>query len=260
MTASPLVGPQHNHPKSTLRGACALGTVGRYSTARKAHGPLAMIVARDGGNNFEPLPSACGGVGAVEPRPTASPFSGPQHNHAKSALRGACALWTVGRYCTGNKARGPLVTRIVRGGQGLSKLVPPTYRSVGAVESRPTAREGVRPPLAHNTTMPSPQSGVWHVLHERSANTRRGEKRAGCAPRDSNEVATAIRTPCRRPVVVVVPSRLGRRRGEKRAPHRAHSHAKSSQRGACSVNGRSLLHGAKSARAARHASCTRRLQ
>ena len=166
-------------------------------------------------------------------RGRSAPRIGPQHNNAKSALRGAHVSWAVGRYSSGRTARGPLVASIVRGGHDLPNLVPPTCRNFGAVELRPTAWGGVCPLLGHNTTMPSPQSGVWRVLLGRLANTRQVEKRAGCAPRDSNGMATtslkSVPPTCRggdaaepRPTALGGAPRVGRQ----------HDHGKSALRGA----------------------------
>jgi len=230
--------------------------VGRYSTGQKARGPHAMIFERD---EYRAFYRPCRGPVAVMVRSSpgrrrgrSAPRVGPQHNHAKSALRGAHVSWAVGRYSTGRTARGPLVTRFERGVHDLPKLVPPTCRGVGAVEPRPTAWGGVRLLLGDNTTMPSPQSGVWRVLYGRSVNIRRG-KRAGRAPRDSNWVATtnltAVLPSCRDGSAVEPRSTAlgGARPASGTQPRRI-----CIARRACSVNGRSLLHGAKSARAARH--------
>ena len=135
----------------------------------------------------KPVPPTCRGVGAVGPRPAVwggAPSVDPQHNHAKSALRGKCAPWMVGRY-------------------------------------------------------------KWCDM------------RAGCMLLYLHAVATNFRSPCRRPVTVLVRLVIGRRRGQERAPRQPcigpqHSHAKSALCGACSVGDRSILHGASCALAARH--------
>ena len=148
-------------------------------------------------------------------------------------------------------------TGFERGDNALPKPVPPTCRGVGAVEPRPTAWGGARPALAHNTTTPSPRT-ARRVLHGRSADTPQGEKRAGRAPRDLNAVtktfqsraADLSRCWCGRSSADGV-GRSAPRVGPQ------HNHAKSALRGACSVGGRPILHGAKRARAARHGIQTR---
>ena len=90
---------------------------------------------------------------------------GPQHNHAKHALRCAC---TVGGRPLLHGAKRARAARhgIRRRWYGLSKPVPLTYHGVDAVEPRPTARGRARPALAHNTTTPSPHCAThapWEV-------------------------------------------------------------------------------------------------
>ena len=197
-----------------------------------------MVLSRDSRN----IPNPCRRPVAVMVRSSFGRRHAPplaHNNHAKSALRGAHVSWAVGRYSTGRTARGPLVTRFERGGHDLPKLVPPTCRGVGAVEPRPTALRGVRLLLGHNTTMPSPQSGVWRVLYGRSVNIRRGEKRAGRAPRDSNGVVitnlTAVLPSCRDGSTVEPRSTAlgGARPASGTQPRRV-----CTARRACSVNGR----------------------
>ena len=115
---------------------------------------------------------------------------GPQHNHAKSALRGTCAPWAVGRYSAGREARGSRVEGFEYGGHDLPKPVPPTRRGVGAVEPGPTARGGARHALAHNTTTPS-LHWTEHILRGRSAEAPQGKKRAGRASRVEGFVTIA---------------------------------------------------------------------
>ena len=107
--------------------------------------------------------------------------------------------------------------------------------------------------LGHNATTPSPHCAA-RVLRGRSADTVRGGKRAGHAPRYSNAVITIFQKPCRQPAAVLLRSSLGRRREEARATRWAkHNHAKSALRGACApwpVNRYST--GRKSAWATRH--------
>ena len=98
------------------------------------------------------------GVGRSAPR------VGPQHNHAKSALRGACSV--SGRpILHGAKraraARHGILTRVI----SFRNACLPTCRGVGAVEPPPTA-EGGAPCVGHNTTTPSPHCAArapWAV-------------------------------------------------------------------------------------------------
>ena len=66
-------------------------------------------------------------------------YGSPQHNHAKSALRGARAAWVVGQNSAGRKVREPRVTGFKCDGHERSCHVLPTCRGVGVVEPRPTA-------------------------------------------------------------------------------------------------------------------------
>ena len=129
-----------------------------------------------------PYKPACYGVCAVEYRPAAwleRARVGLQHNHAKSALRGACS---VGPYSTGRIARGPRAKGFGPGGYDFS----PTCRGGGAAEPRPTAWGG-----AYHANTPSPHCAAG-VLHGRSADTPRGGKRAGRAPRNLNALITTF--------------------------------------------------------------------
>ena len=80
---------------SPLCAARAPRSVGRYSMMRYTRGTRASGYTRAAQERLSPLPPMGRGVGAVEPRPTAwgwsTPHIGPQHNHAKSMLRGACS-------------------------------------------------------------------------------------------------------------------------------------------------------------------------
>ena len=237
---APRIGPQHNHAKCALRGACSVGgwpvlhgtksarAVGhdirargskpfesgaadlsrcwcgrasvddvgrtappRWATTQPRQVPTTGRVLRgwspdtprdrkrtgraprDSGAVITNSRSPHRGVGAFEPRPTAwgiAPRIGPQHNHAKCALRGACSVGGD-RYSAGQKARGPRATRFERGDYNLLKFARPTCLGVGAFEPRPTAWGGTRPALAHNTTTPSPHCAA-RVLRGRLADTQ----------------------------------------------------------------------------------------
>ena len=118
------ISPQHSHAKSALCGACSVGD------RPILHGATCALAARhrirrSGHVLPKPAPPTCRGVGAVYPQPSAwgsAPRVGPQHNHAKSALRGKRTPWMVGRYS----------------------------------EPRLAAWGRARHALAHNTTTPSP--------------------------------------------------------------------------------------------------------
>ena len=145
-----------------------------------------------------------------------APRVGPQHNHAKSALHGACAACTVSQYSAGRQARGPRAMGFEHDEHALLYLVLSTYCGVGTIEPRPTARGGAHRALAHHTTTPSTHCTA-RVLRARSANTSRMKSSRAVAT-DSNTRTTILYSPCRPPVAVLVRSSLGRRRGEERAP------------------------------------------
>ena len=165
-----------------------------------------------------------------------APRVGPQHNHAESALRGLRAPWPDGHYYTGRTACGPYATGFECSGNGVSNSVLPTCCCVAAVELGWAVLGGLRPALGHNL---------------RQADTPRGEKRAGRAPPDSRAEATAVQTPCFKPAAVLVRSSSDGRRGEEVTPGWATTQPRRVRTCACSVGGRSILHRAKSALAAR---------
>ena len=115
--------------------------------------------------------------------------------------------------------------------------------------------------MGHNTTTPSPHCSA-RVLRGRLADTPRGEKHAGHAPRYSYAATQTVRSPCRRPVAVLLRSSLGRRCGEERALRWATSQprqVRTAQR-ACSVGYRPMSCGVKCGRAMRHGIQTRRVK
>ena len=119
----------------------------------------------------------------------------------------------------------------------------------------PTDGEGgARPALAHNTTTPSPHCAA-RMFRGQSADTPRGEKRAGRASQGLYEVAKALESSCRRPLAVLVRSSLGQSRWEECASRWATIQSFQVRRaacGACSMSGRPILDGAKSERGAGH--------
>ena len=86
------------------------------------------------------------------------PYVGPQHNHAKSALRGACAAWVVGQYSAGRKVREPRVTGFKRDGHERSYHVP---RPVAVlVRPSPGRQRGEERALRWPTTQPRQVSAL----------------------------------------------------------------------------------------------------
>ena len=79
----------------------------------------------------------------------------PQHNHARSALRGACTVDGHPILSTRRRVHGPGTTRARRGVYEVSKPLLPTSCGVGAVEPQPMAWGRAHLALAHNTTTPS---------------------------------------------------------------------------------------------------------
>ena len=111
------------------------------------------------------------------------------------------------------------------------------------------------------TTQPRLVNAVRSVLRGQSADFPRGEERTRPASRKSNAVIESSWGPCCRRIAVLMRSDLGRRRGVERALRAPTTQprqvAKSALRGACSVGGRPIIHGAKNARDARHGIRTR---
>ena len=92
----------------------------------------------------------------------------PTSQPAKSALRGACAQWAAGRYCTGQKSRGPRATEFKCRAMAIRRQC---RRSIAAlVEPRLSRRSGEERAPRWPTTRP------WQVRTARRAYraTRRG--------------------------------------------------------------------------------------
>ena len=109
--SAPHVGPQHNHAKSALHGACSVGGRPMLSTRGRARGPGAMGAERGGQRTFKVsaanLPRCwCSRASAGGLARSAS-HVGPQHNHARSALRGVCSVGGRPILSTQWRARGP---------------------------------------------------------------------------------------------------------------------------------------------------------
>ena len=115
---------------------------------------------------------------------------------------------------------------------------------------------GARRELAHNTTTPSSRCTAFAPRpFDRFSFARYAIGTRATGYEHATNVFRFLR---RRPVVVLVQTSLGWRHGEERAragPH--HNNSKSALRGACPAGGRSILHRAKFAWAARHGVRTR---
>ena len=167
--------------------------VGRYSTGQKARRPHAIGLERGSRDLSKPVPPTCRGVGAVDLRSMVWGDIGPQHNHGKGALRGACFLG--GRpILRDTKARGSRAMEVERGKQGLSE---PRYRPPLVLmwsSPCPTARGGERPALGHNTTTPSAhcaERAPWAVDRYCTSRTAR-ELRATGVERRGHELSKAM--------------------------------------------------------------------
>ena len=199
---------------SPQRAVRALWAVGWFSTGRSARGPRATRLKRNGYDGSKPQPPTWRGVGAEEPRPTA--WGGARselaaQTTAPSPQRAVRAPWAVGWFSTWRSARGLRATELERDGYGVSKPQPPTWRSVGEEEPRPTVWGGARRALAAKTTTPSPQGAVrapWAVGWFSTWRSARGP-RATELERDG----TTLRSRSRRPGAVSVKKSLGQRRG-----------------------------------------------
>jgi len=192
--------------------------------------------------------------GLVDGVGTSAPCVGPQHNHTKSALRQSTR--SVGGQPVGTpRGESARTTRhkTHRDGQNLSKPVPLTCRSVGAMG--PGRRRGEECALCWPTTQPCQiRTAPRRKLRGRSAETPQGESartaRHGTLGRWSKlfeaRAADVSWCSCDR-------ARAGSvgRSAPRVGPQ--YNHAKSALRqGACSVGGRTTRHGVESARPARH--------
>ena len=202
----------------------------------------------------------CRSVSAVEHRPTAwgwsAPRVGPQHNHANSALRGACSAGR--RPLLHGAIRTRDARRMIRTHRARA-IVPltSTYRGVGAVPPRPTAWGGARRALTRTTTTCLVRT-AWRVLRGPSAATPWCDTRAGRAPRDSNALVKTFRILRRQPVAAL----CGRASADGVGRSTLlvglhHNHANSALCGACSAVRRPLRHGAIRARDVCHGTRTR---
>ena len=131
----------------------------------------------------KPQPPIRRGLGEQELRPTT--WGGARHElaaqtTAPSTQRAVRALWAVGWFSTGRRARAPRATGLERDGYDGSKPHPPTWCSVGGEEPRPTAWGGARRELASTTTeVRSSQCAC--VLRRRVPCSRRGDESASRA-------------------------------------------------------------------------------
>ena len=153
------VGPLHNHAESALRGACSAGGRPILSTRRRARGPRVMGSrtqrSRSFINRIVNLPRCWYSSVSAGGLARSASHVGPQHNHAMSALRGACSVDGRSILFTRRRVHGPGTTGAGRSNYEIPKLVPPTSRSVGAVEPQPMTWGSAHPALANNTATPS---------------------------------------------------------------------------------------------------------
>ena len=115
-------------PRQVCQRARAQWAVGRFSTGRKVRGMRATAFERNNQDLSNVVPLTCFSVCAVEPQPTAwgGACSALSRNTTTPSPRcSARAPWAVGRFSTGKKARGTRATGFDRGGQDLSKTMPP---------------------------------------------------------------------------------------------------------------------------------------
>ena len=154
----------HRQPAPSPQCAVrALWAVGWFSTGRRARGPRATELDRNGYDGSEPhLPTWCG-VRQEKARPTA--WGGARcelaaQTTAPSPQRAVRAPWAVGWFSTGRRARRPRTTGPERTDYDGSKPHPPTWCGVGQENPWPTAWVGARCELAAQTTAPSPQRAV----------------------------------------------------------------------------------------------------
>ena len=190
--------------------ACAPWADRRISTGRSARGPCATGFESFDYVDPKPQPSTWRSVGEEESRQTAlggaRPALAAQTTTPSPAAR-ACSMggWPV--------LHGVKRAQVAR--HQVRQVRSPIWRGVGEVEPRPTAWGGVRPALASKPTTLSPPA---QVLCGRSGGSPRGEARASCAARHSEDIPMRIRSRSCRPGEVALKCSLGQRRGIERAP------------------------------------------
>ena len=145
-----------------------------------------------------------------------APCVGPQHNHDKSATRGARAPRAIGRYSTWQKKRGPRATGFEREVYNLveDRVADLSWCWCGRASADGMGRSA---PLRWATTQPfqarTARHVCWAVGRYSTGRKARGPRAMGLDDGDYK-----YSKPCRRPVAVLVRSSLGRRHGEERAP------------------------------------------
>ena len=167
------------------------------------------------------------------------------------------APWAVGHTLWGESARAARATELERSNYDLSKPVPPTSRAVGAVKPRPMAWGRAHPALAHNTTTPSAHCAARAPWRSTGSARRESAQVARHGTESSAQDLPKPVPPTYRGAGAVEPLFGGAGRS---APcvGPQHNHANCALPCACSVGCRPKLHGAESARAARHGTCEQR--
>ena len=178
-----------------------------------------MVFERDGQDSSKNVLLTCRGFGAAELRPTAwgwrAPRVGPQPNHAKSALQGACSV-----------LRRPLLVGAIRARDarhGIRTRWSTTFKPLAADRSRcwcnraSTDGVGMERAARWLTTQPRQVRAAWRGLRGPWSATPHCDTCARCAPQDFDALVKTFEIPWRQPVAVSVRSRLGRRHGDERA-------------------------------------------
>ena len=127
---------------STQRAVCTLWAVNRFSTGRRARALRAKGLKRGGHDGSKPQPPTRRGVGEEVSRPMT--WRGARHElgaktTAPSTQRAVRALWAVGCFSTGRRARRPRATRLEK---TATTLRSHNHRP-GAVWWRSTSANGV---------------------------------------------------------------------------------------------------------------------
>ena len=139
------------------------------------------------------------------------------HNtaHAKCELRGACSVGGRPILHEVESARAARHESRTRWSNNVRS--PWRHPAVVLVQSGLSRRLGEERASRWVTTQPHQVRTARRVLRGRLADTLRDRERAGRAPWKPNAVLTNVRSPCRRPVAVLVHSSLSRWLGEERA-------------------------------------------
>ena len=199
-------GARHElaHNTTTPSPHCAAHAswaIGRYCTGRKACGPRVTGFACSDHEPSKPVPPTCRNVGAVVPWPTvwggvrpALPYNTttPSPHCAAREVRGRSADYPRGEKRAGRAKQNSHAAA--------ANLPSPCRRPVAVLKrSSPVRWRGEERAPRWPTTQPRQVRTALCMLIGRSADTPRGEKRAGRAPQDSNAVNAPFRSLCRRP-------------------------------------------------------------